>query len=99
MNRSEGQVRLEMRLKREAAESFTRILRVPNAGGPVFAGVGWRWRWDLNPRRFYPHTLSRRAPSAARTRHRGREYRTAVQRRDAKNSSSSAVHSVERTSP
>ena len=37
---------------------------------PEFAGVEWRWRWDLNPRRCYPHTLSRRAPLAARTRHR-----------------------------
>ncbi len=37
--------------------------------------VGWRWRWDLNPRRVSPHTLSRRAPSAARTRHRREMYR------------------------
>ena len=36
---------------------------------------GWRWRWDLNPRRLSPHTLSRRAPSAARTRHRRGGYK------------------------
>jgi hypothetical protein len=40
-----------------------------SVGGPP------RWRWDLNPRRLAPHTLSRRAPSAARTRHRRPDYR------------------------
>src|SRR5882757_1592012 len=46
----------------------------PRAGGPAFCLVRWRWRWDLNPRRLAPHTLSRRAPSAARTRHRRKPY-------------------------
>src|SRR3954471_22831587 len=41
-----------------------------------FRWVTWRWRWDSNPRWCYPHTLSRRAPLAARTRHRRRGYRT-----------------------
>src|SRR5688500_17045642 len=39
------------------------------------AWYGWRWRWDLNPRRLAPHALSRRAPSAARTRYRRRAYK------------------------
>src|SRR3954471_12600951 len=41
-----------------------------------FRWVTWRWRWDSNPRWCYPHTLSRRAPLAARTRHRRRGYRS-----------------------
>ena len=39
-------------------------------------GCSWRWRRDLNPRRVAPHALSRRALSAAQTRHRGGQYRT-----------------------
>ena len=41
-------------------------------------GDHWRWRRDLNPRLgVTQHSLSRRAPSAARTRHRERTYRSA----------------------
>ena len=44
-------------------------------------GLRWRWRWDLNPRlRVTQHSLSRRAPSAARTRHRREHYRIPVAR-------------------
>src|SRR5689334_15944429 len=46
-------------------------------GGPAFGLVSWRWRRDLNPRRVAPHALSRRALSAAQTRHRRRDYRIA----------------------
>src|SRR5699024_3958390 len=42
--------------------------------GEVDVGLVERWRWDSNPRRLSPHTLSRRAPSATRTRHRERAY-------------------------
>ena len=35
-----------------------------------------RWRWDFNPRWVSPHNISSVAPSAARTRHRGRGYRS-----------------------
>src|SRR4051794_34428436 len=48
--------------------------------------AGWRWGWDLNPRRLAPHTLSRRAPSAARTRHRRRDYRPRFARKNARSS-------------
>src|SRR5882757_6971546 len=61
------QMRLELRLDDER-----RAARDHEARRSAWSN--WRWRWDLNPRRLAPHTLSRRAPSAARTRHRRKLY-------------------------
>ncbi len=59
--------------EQQPPRALRRQLR-PNVRAPVAMignrGSEQRWRWDLNPRRLSPHTLSRRAPSAARTRHR-----------------------------
>lgn len=47
-----------------------------DALGRDVGGKNWRWRRDLNPRLgVTQHSLSRRAPSAARTRHRPIGYR------------------------
>lgn len=59
------------------------VRRSRNDERPAIAGRSWCWRWrrDLNPRRVAPHALSRRALSAAQTRHRGKPYSCPRRRR------------------
>lgn len=65
------------------AQGARGVRRSRNDERPAIAGRSWCWRWrrDLNPRRVAPHALSRRALSAAQTRHRGKPYSCPRRRR------------------
>src|SRR5581483_5663079 len=60
-----------VRFGRGASHHWRYAPSLARENGTLLGAVrfGWRWRWDLNPRRLAPHTLSRRAPSATRRLH------------------------------